>query len=314
LCRTTYGPFETGLVINNQLLQSDLISAALDLFEKSDLQSLSKSFFLLFPFFFMVSTVRGKQRIAFLCLLCTILLTCLYTFSGDRLFITTAVSSHQCHITRSVDQDVIRQHSYLNLNDLNSTKNAQEANQHILILTTLQNDQDYLDNYFEMIDKSTYPNRLISIGLLISDSTDNTLEKVNVTVSQLQNRWRNTFYEIDVFQKDFQLDKKPDDTSLNSKRATLARARNYLLTAAMKEYHSWVVWVDVKLYSYPKSIFTDLIWVDEDVVVPNCLQKRDDGQFWAFDRNNWRESDMSLKKQRDMEQSEVLMEGKGHRE
>jgi hypothetical protein len=258
-----------------------------------------------------VSSVRGKQRSAFLCLLFTLLVICLYSFSGDRLF--AAHEQYNCHITRSVDQDTTvtlgRKHSYLNLNNLNSTKDAEKANQHILILTTLQNDQHYLDNYFKLIDKSTYPNRLISIGLLVSDSTDGTLEKVNITVNQLQNRWRNTFYEIDVFQKDFGLDKKPDDISLNSKRATLARARNYLLTAAMKEYHSWIVWVDVRLYSYPKSIFSDLIGVDEDVVVPNCLQQRDDGKFWAYDRNNWKESDMSLKRQRDMSQTEILMEG-----
>lgn len=262
-----------------------------------------------------VSPVRGPQRIVFLCLFFMLFMIGIYTFSGDRLF---AASSYQysCHIPRSVHQETangfIRQHRYLNLNDINPDMKPKKSDQHILILTTLQNDQDYLDNYFKLIDKSTYPNHLISIGLLISDSTDDTLEKLNATVNRLQSQWRNTFYGIDVFQKDFQLDKKPDDTSLNSKRATLARARNYLLTVAMKEHHNWIVWVDVKLYSYPTSIYSDLISVDEDVVVPNCLQKRDDGQFWAYDKNNWQESDMSLKRQRDMSQNEVLMEGKRH--
>lgn len=267
-----------------------------------------------------LSTFRGKQRIIVIGL--AVLVGILYFFQFDQLpqyHVGEREPAYQysCHITRSViaaplDNETIpmRQHTYLNLNDLNSTIAGKKSGEHILVLTTVGNDEKYLDNYFDLLDKSSYPNKLISIGLLVSDSTDNTLENIYQHVNKLQNRWRNTFYTIDVYQKDFGLASKIDDTSLHSKRATLARARNFLLSIALKEYHSWVVWVDIQLYSYPASIFEDLMMADADVVVPNCLKKRDDDEFWGYDRNNWQESDASLKYQQKLPSNQVLMEGR----
>ncbi|KAK4513959.1 uncharacterized protein ATC70_005966 [Mucor velutinosus] len=267
-----------------------------------------------------IASGRVKQRILFMCLLFTGVMVYLYKVSGDRLFSFEGPQyQYSCHITRSTVQEdsendvkeplPMRHHNYLNLNNLNSTRFGKEANEHVLVLTPLQNDEQYLDHYFQLLDNTNYPNHLISIGLLVSDSTDDTLENLYNTVHRLQNRWRNRFYEIDVYQKDFRLDEKPDDTSLNSKRATLARAKNFLLTAALREHHSWVAWVDVKLHSYPATIFSDLMLVDGDVVVPNCLLKRqDDDEFWGFDRNNWQESDLSLERQQNAAEHEVLME------
>lgn len=267
-----------------------------------------------------LSTFRGKQRIIIIGLI--ILIGIFYFCQFDQLpqyHVGEQEPAYQysCHITRSIvtapldNQTIpIRQHTYLNLNDLNSTIIGKRSKEHVLVLTPVGNDEEYLDNYFNLLDKSTYPNELISIGLLVSDSTDDTLEKIYQHVHRLQNRWRHNFYTIDVYQKDFGLESKIDDTSLNSKRATLARARNFLLSIALKEYHSWVVWVDIQLYSYPVSIFEDLMLADADVVVPNCLKKRDDGEFWGFDRNNWQESDASLKYQQELSSNQVLMEGK----
>jgi hypothetical protein len=265
-----------------------------------------------------ISIFRGKQRIIVLGLI--FIIGILYFTGYDQLVkLSEQVNDGQysCHMARSIISpeesdnvtEIIRQHNYLNLNDLNSTMYGKQSKEHILVLTTLQNDEQHLDNYFNLLDTSSYPNELISIGLLVSDSTDNTLEKLNTQVEQLQERWRNKFYNIGVYQKEFQIDTKKDDTSLHSRRATLARARNFLLTAALREYHSWVVWVDIKLYSYPSTIFEDLMLTDSDVVVPNCLQKRDDNEFWAYDRNNWQETDHSLKQQQHYSEDQVLMEG-----
>ncbi|CEP08902.1 hypothetical protein [Parasitella parasitica] len=267
---------------------------------------------------------RVRHRIVVMCLLFTGIMVCLYKVSGDRLFSTSPFGGpkyqYSCHITTSIIQEddhadtqqppPLRKHNYMDLNSFNSTRLGKEVKEHVLVLTPVHNDEQYLDHYFQLLDKTSYPNHLLSIGLLVSDSTDDTLEKLYNIVHRLQSRWRNKFYEIDVYQKDFGLDEKPDDTSLNSKRATLARAKNFLLTAALREHHSWVAWVDVKLHSYPPSIFSDLMLVDGDVVVPNCLLKRRDDEFWGFDRNNWQESDMSLERQQNTAEHEVLMEGK----
>ncbi|OBZ89440.1 Mannan polymerase II complex ANP1 subunit [Choanephora cucurbitarum] len=213
----------------------------------------------------------------------------------------------RCSISKS---PLTRTHSYLNLNNLNSTTHGRESGEHILVLTVLDHSEDYLDKYFNLLDATEYPNKLISVGLLLSDSSEESMKKVSERVQTLQARWKHKFFEIDVFQKDFQLDTKIDDISLGleSKRATIAKSKNFLLTAALREHHSWVVWIDVKLHSYPATIFSDLMLADADVIVPNCLQFREDGEFWAYDRNNWQESDLSLKKQKDLDASQVMME------
>jgi hypothetical protein len=264
----------------------------------------------------MVSSIsgpRGKQRLAFFGFFAVAIIIFFFTTMRGS---TPTLGNNSCHTTRSLHTppaQQVRKHTYLDLNNLNSTKFGKQAREHVLVLTTLQNDEQYMDNYFNLLDRSTYPNKLISIGLLVSDSTDGTMDEINFHVNRLQNRWSNRFYEIDVFQKDFQFEDRKDDTSLDSKRATMARARNFLLASALKEYHSWVAWIDVQLHSYPASIFSDLMLADSDVVVPNCLLYKEDGSFWAFDRNNWQETDNSLERQQQMPENQVLMEGSNYR-
>jgi hypothetical protein len=81
----------------------------------------------------------------------------------------------------------------------------------------------------------------------------------------------------------------------------MARSRNYLLTAALREYHSWVLWLDIDIVDYPSTIVEDLQSVDVDVVVPNCLLKTEDGSFWGYDKNNWQETEGSMEMQKDLD-------------
>lgn len=92
-------------------------------------------------------------------------------------------------------------------------------------------------------------------------------------------------------------------------RSLMARARNILLTAALREYHSWVAWIDVEVVDYPPTIFDDLMRANVDVIVPNCLLQREDHVFWAYDRNNWAETDYSLDMQQRVGQDYIMMEG-----
>ncbi|KAI9359045.1 hypothetical protein BD770DRAFT_320384 [Pilaira anomala] len=191
-----------------------------------------------------------------------------------------------------------KQHNYFNLND---DRNNRKNSQHILVLTHLQNHETYLDHYFELLDKSSYTNKYISIGLLVTDSTDNTLLKVYQHIGRLQNRWRNQFYSIDVYQKDFGFNRKIRSPT------TLARARNFLLSLTLKDYHNFVFWVDVELYSYPNTIFSDFVLMNLDVVVPNCFKKRNDNLLEGYDLSNWQESDESLRYQQQLLLNQVLI-------
>ncbi|ORX62637.1 hypothetical protein DM01DRAFT_1330765 [Hesseltinella vesiculosa] len=208
---------------------------------------------------------------------------------------------------------------YLDLNTLNATSKAAENKERILILTPLlkRNAIDHLDRYFELLDQSTYPNHLISIGLLVStqDDVDPLLIAVQQMIQRLERRWFHAFHDITVYNKDFLYDFNNDDHSQDDfklqpyRRSMMARARNYLLSSALEPDHSWVAWVDVDLASYPSNVFDDLMAHDVDVIVPNCLLATEDGSFWGYDRRNWQETDYSSRFQRTIGDDFVMMEG-----
>lgn len=66
------------------------------------------------------------------------------------------------------------------------------------------------------------------------------------------------------------------------RRAFIARARNYLLTAALGKEDAWVLWLDVDVVRYDPNILTDLMSVDKDIVVPNTLWHEEKSwDFWV---------------------------------
>ncbi|KAI8978398.1 Anp1-domain-containing protein [Pilobolus umbonatus] len=189
----------------------------------------------------------------------------------------------------------------------------QGKNDKILVLTPLKNAAPYLDRYFELLDRTTYPNHLISIAFVVSDSSDDTLSSLEFKVQNLLRRWSHRFDSIRIFKKDFHFDLPSEDRHIYElqplRRSIMARSRNWLLSVAMKSDIHWVAWVDVDVIEYPETIFQDLIKVNEDIVVPNCLLYRDNHEFWAYDRNNWQETDKSREIQKDLPDDFVLLEG-----
>ena len=53
------------------------------------------------------------------------------------------------------------------------------------------------------------------------------------------------------------------------RRKIMARARNYLLSAALKPEHSWVYWRDSDIVDSPKKILEDFMAHDRDIIVPS---------------------------------------------
>jgi glycosyltransferase involved in cell wall biosynthesis len=209
-------------------------------------------------------------------------------------------------------------HVFTNLNHITSSPNAQKNKEKILVLTPLKNAGPYLDRYFELLDQTTYPNHLISLAFLVSDSSDDTLELLNQHIRKIQSRsrwqWhRHRFDSIQVFKKDFDFDLPIEARHTYQmqplRRSIMARSRNWLLSVALKPDISWVAWIDVDVIEYPPTIFQDLMHANVDIVVPNCLLKRDDHAFWAYDKNNWQETDDSKRIQEGLDQDFVLLEG-----
>jgi hypothetical protein len=200
-----------------------------------------------------------------------------------------------------------RAFKYLDLN--------KEEKHHILVLTTLFPQQQekeietYLSNYFDIIDQSNYPNKYITLGFLLVNNNNKKQERILKAFKQKiqqyqQDRWNKQFFQINVFQKTFNYNKKTHMEPIK------ARAKNFLLTASLKEFHEWVFWLDIGLHSFPRNVFSDMIAINEDVVVPNCLMKRDNpDEFWGYDKNNWQESDTSLERQQYIDQNQIIAEG-----
>jgi hypothetical protein len=55
------------------------------------------------------------------------------------------------------------------------------------------------------------------------------------------------------------------------RRKAMGKARNYLLSAAMKPEHSWVYWRDVDIKDSPSKIIEDFVAHDRDILVPSTL-------------------------------------------
>ncbi|KAI8973793.1 Anp1-domain-containing protein [Mycotypha africana] len=207
------------------------------------------------------------------------------------------------------------QAKFINLNDLEATANAKEEQQHVLILTPVKNAEAYLERYFELVDRLSYPKDLITMAFLVSDTTDNTVQILKDKADEFLNRPNPSerYHEIAIYEKDFNFqlpeDKRHTFELQPLRRSFMARSRNYLLTAALREYHSWVLWLDVDVVEYPETIVEDLQSVDVDVVVPNCLLQTEDGSFWAYDKNNWQETERSIELQKDLDPDYVLLEG-----
>ncbi|KAI8339900.1 Anp1-domain-containing protein [Chlamydoabsidia padenii] len=277
-----------------------------------------------------LSTFRVRKRLA----LTLAIVTCifLYAFYHDNLGSTSNINT-TCHNTRSLESsrrtlswkglvDHVSQPYHRDLNTLNATSSAIQNQERILVLTPLlkKNAVDHLERYFDLLDKSTYPNHLISIGLLIPSSSEEQ-EKLKTTltrlVNRIQRRWFHAFHEITIYQRDFNFDFDPSQQQQQLdhyklapyRRSMMARARNYLLSAALQDDHSWVTWMNVDVYYYPTTIFEDLIRYNVDVIVPNGLLATEDGTFWAYERNNWQETDMSMRFQMEVGDDFVMLEG-----
>lgn len=203
--------------------------------------------------------------------------------------------------------------TYVDLNDVQATPNGKDNQEHVLILTPLKNAAPYLPRYFELMDRMTYPKHLISVAFLVSDTDDNTVEMLKEQADHFLNR-RNPeerYHHIAIYEKDFNFelpeDKRHTFELQPLRRSYMARSRNYLLTAALREEHSWVLWLDVDLVEYPPTILEDLMSVDVDVVVPNCLRETEDNSFWGYDKNNWQETEQSLAMQKDLDPVSVSL-------
>jgi hypothetical protein len=167
----------------------------------------------------------------------------------------------------------------IDLNVAKSTKDAVEKRERVLILTPLRDAVFYMNKYFELIAQLTYPHDLIDLAFLVSDSTDDTEAALALELDRLQNKpdpkLGGPFHSVTIVKKDFGIQESNDVTVRHSfefqgpRRMNMGRARNFLLSAALKPEHSWVYWRDVDIVDSPPKILQDFIAHDKDIITPS---------------------------------------------
>lgn len=166
----------------------------------------------------------------------------------------------------------------VDLNPITSTPKAVANEERVLILTPLRDAAYYLPKYFDLLSELTYPHHLIDLGFLVGDSTDDTLAVLSAELARIQKTTDNLnepFNSVLIVEKDFgtvtaqSVEERHGFKAQGPRRKNMARARNYLLTAALKPDHSWVYWRDVDIVDSPKKILEDFTAHNRDILVPS---------------------------------------------
>jgi hypothetical protein len=156
----------------------------------------------------------------------------------------------------------------------------------VLILTPVKQGSRHLDRYFELLSALEYPKERLSLGLLEGDSTDGTYGLLETQLPALRNEYRRvTLVKWDA---GFQMPEGSPRWAAPlqyPRRVVLARARNRLLSAALRD-EAWVLWLDVDVIEYPADILRRLLNTGKRIVTPHCVVDRG-GR--TFDWNAWRD-------------------------
>jgi len=174
--------------------------------------------------------------------------------------------------------------SKVDLNPIRSTPRAAQNEERVLILTPLRDAATYLEKYFDLLSELTYPHHLIDLAFLVGDSADDTLATLSKELERVQKKTENLntpFRSALIVQKDFgivtsqNVEERHSFKAQGPRRVNMARARNYLLYAALKPEHSWVYWRDSDIVDSPSKIIEDFVAHDKDIVVPSTLMSHD---------------------------------------
>lgn len=196
---------------------------------------------------------------------------------------------------------------YYDLANVAGTSRGWEREERILLCAPLRDAAPHLPMFFSHLRNLTYPHNLIDLAFLVGDSKDNTLPLLSDFLAELQaqNDPKMAFGEISVIEKNFGQTVNQDVESRHgfaaqaSRRKSMAQARNWLLSAALRPTHSWVYWRDVDVETAPFTILEDLMRHNKDVIVPSMYTKEwtlygevlTAGQtFGDLSRTGWAES------------------------
>jgi mannan polymerase II complex ANP1 subunit len=181
--------------------------------------------------------------------------------------------------TASPHYDDIETLRYYDLEDVQGTSVGWEREERVLLCTPLRDAAPHLPMFFAHLRNFTYPHHLIDLAFLVSDSKDDTKELLTKMLDAQQNDPDplQPYGEISVIHKDFgqavgqDVESRHGFAAQAGRRKLMARARNWLLSAALRPYHSWVYWRDADVETCPFTVIEDLMRHDKDIIVPSEL-------------------------------------------
>ncbi|KAF2672028.1 mannan polymerase II complex ANP1 subunit [Microthyrium microscopicum] len=208
---------------------------------------------------------------------------------------------------------------YYDLSNVQGTARGWEREERILLCAPLRDASPHLPMFFSHLRNLTYPHNLIDLAFLVGDSKDNTISLLTQLLNELQAHPdpKQRFGELSIMEKDFGQKVKQDVESRHGfaaqagRRKSMAQARNWLLSAALRPSHSWVYWRDVDVETAPSTILEDLMRHNKDVIVPNVWRPLPDwlGGEQPYDLNSWQESETALALADTLDEDAVIVEG-----
>ncbi|ORY83077.1 Anp1-domain-containing protein [Protomyces lactucae-debilis] len=207
-----------------------------------------------------------------------------------------------------------------------TTPHAKDPAKHkdrVLILTPLKDAAKYVAHFMDLLGNLTYPHDLIDIAMLVSDSEDETVATLALEADRLQQRLATKFRDIRIFKRDFGAiatsGEQNDVMDRHAfafqapRRKMLGKARNYLLSAALRADHAWVLWLDADIEEMPNTVIEDLAAHDKDAIVPAIWFHRYEQDGFdvegRYDYNSWVESDKGRELGKTLDRDIVLAEG-----
>jgi len=237
-------------------------------------------------------------------------------FIWPRSSITSTLSLGLLGNAEEVQLETVR---YYDLSHVEGTARGWEREERILLCVPLRDAEAHLPMFFSHLRNFTYPHRLIDLAFLVSDSKDHTLQVLSDRLEEIQADEDATqhYGEISIIEKDFGQKVNQDVESRHgfaaqaSRRKLMAQARNWLLSAALRPYHSWVYWRDVDVETAPFTILEDLMRHNKDIIVPNVWRPLPDwlGGEQPYDLNSWQESETALALADTLHEDAVIVEG-----
>ena len=152
-----------------------------------------------------------------------------------------------------------------------------------------------MSRYVELIEALEWPRHRLSLGLLESDSSDGTADRLSALRPRLEARCG----RVTILSHSYGFsipDGQPRWTPAYQlgRRNILARSRNRLLFSTLRD-EDWVLWIDVDMVAFPADLIRQLLAAGFDIVTPHTVT-RPGGD--SFDRNTWADHGKTLLHQR----------------